>query len=182
MSAKRAVARTTLAAWPALALRHLVPPCVTQPRLPTPFLHADSPSPRQTLHPASPARLCRRALAGRVCPGGHITVVVTADPADANRLQDELPFFAPGLRVAVFGLGKPRLRQLFAAPGPDLRAPGHAVAHPPKRWTWCCCRHHGADAPGPPGFLAAHTFISSKSRSSTPRSCVSSCCWLGTPM
>jgi transcription-repair coupling factor (superfamily II helicase) len=28
--------------------------------------------------------------------------VVTAEPADAQRLADELPFFAPGLRVAVF--------------------------------------------------------------------------------
>jgi transcription-repair coupling factor (superfamily II helicase) len=29
-------------------------------------------------------------------------VVVTAEPADSQRLADELPFFAPGLRVAVF--------------------------------------------------------------------------------
>jgi transcription-repair coupling factor (superfamily II helicase) len=28
--------------------------------------------------------------------------IITADPADAQRLEDELPFFAPGLRVAVF--------------------------------------------------------------------------------
>ncbi len=29
-------------------------------------------------------------------------LIVTAEPADAQRLADELPFFAPGLRVAVF--------------------------------------------------------------------------------
>ena len=28
--------------------------------------------------------------------------IVTAEPADAQRLLDELPFFAPGLRVALF--------------------------------------------------------------------------------
>jgi transcription-repair coupling factor (superfamily II helicase) len=34
--------------------------------------------------------------------GSGVTVVITAEPADAQRLADELPFFAPGLRVAVF--------------------------------------------------------------------------------
>ncbi|MCE2690464.1 MAG: transcription-repair coupling factor [Rubrivivax sp.] len=32
----------------------------------------------------------------------RLVAVVTADPGDAQRLADELPFFAPGLRVAVF--------------------------------------------------------------------------------
>jgi transcription-repair coupling factor (superfamily II helicase) len=32
----------------------------------------------------------------------RLLAVFTADPADAPRLADELPFFAPGLRVAVF--------------------------------------------------------------------------------
>jgi transcription-repair coupling factor (superfamily II helicase) len=32
----------------------------------------------------------------------QVLAVVAADPADAQRLADELPFFAPGLRVAVF--------------------------------------------------------------------------------
>ncbi|MEW6704810.1 MAG: transcription-repair coupling factor [Pseudomonadota bacterium] len=31
-----------------------------------------------------------------------LLAIVTAEPADAQRLVDELPFFAPGLRVAVF--------------------------------------------------------------------------------
>jgi len=31
-----------------------------------------------------------------------ITAIVTAEPADTQRLEDELAFFAPGLRVAVF--------------------------------------------------------------------------------
>ncbi len=31
-----------------------------------------------------------------------LTTVITAEPADAQRLADELPFFAPGLRVALF--------------------------------------------------------------------------------
>jgi transcription-repair coupling factor (superfamily II helicase) len=32
----------------------------------------------------------------------RLLAIVTADPADAPRLADELPFFSPGLRVAVF--------------------------------------------------------------------------------
>ncbi|WP_374564043.1 transcription-repair coupling factor [Ideonella sp.] len=32
----------------------------------------------------------------------RMLVIVTAEPGDAQRLADELPFFAPGLRVAVF--------------------------------------------------------------------------------
>jgi len=32
----------------------------------------------------------------------RITAIVTAEPADTQRLEDELSFFAPGLRVAVF--------------------------------------------------------------------------------
>jgi transcription-repair coupling factor (superfamily II helicase) len=33
---------------------------------------------------------------------GRITAIVTAEPADTQRLEGELPFFAPELRVAVF--------------------------------------------------------------------------------
>ena len=33
---------------------------------------------------------------------GQSLAIVTADPADAQRLAEEMPFFAPGLRVAVF--------------------------------------------------------------------------------
>jgi transcription-repair coupling factor (superfamily II helicase) len=41
-------------------------------------------------------------LIARLAQRGGITAVVTAEPADAQRLADELPFFAPGLRVALF--------------------------------------------------------------------------------
>jgi len=33
---------------------------------------------------------------------GRLLAIITAEPADAQRLADELPFFAPGLRVALF--------------------------------------------------------------------------------
>ncbi|HSB22684.1 MAG TPA: transcription-repair coupling factor, partial [Burkholderiaceae bacterium] len=33
---------------------------------------------------------------------GSFTAILTADPADAQRLAEELPFFSPALRVAVF--------------------------------------------------------------------------------
>ena len=32
----------------------------------------------------------------------QLTAIVTAEPADTQRLQDELAFFGPNLRVAVF--------------------------------------------------------------------------------
>ena len=33
---------------------------------------------------------------------GQLLCIVAADPADVQRLADELPFFAPALRIAVF--------------------------------------------------------------------------------
>jgi len=44
--------------------------------------------------------LARHALARR--EAGQMLCIVAADPADAQRLVDELPFFAPELRVALF--------------------------------------------------------------------------------
>ena len=32
----------------------------------------------------------------------RLLAIVTAEPADAQRLADELPFFEPGLNIAVF--------------------------------------------------------------------------------
>ena len=66
---------------------------------------------------------------------------------------------APGRRTAVLragiahrgvpGLGDAALRQLLAAPGPDLRAPGHAVAGAiGRRGRGAAARHHRADTPG----------------------------------
>ncbi|MGS0759494.1 hypothetical protein ACVBEH_34580, partial [Roseateles sp. GG27B] len=33
---------------------------------------------------------------------GRMTTIITAEPGDTQRLEDELVFFAPNLRVAVF--------------------------------------------------------------------------------
>ncbi|HEX7690333.1 MAG TPA: transcription-repair coupling factor [Burkholderiaceae bacterium] len=41
-------------------------------------------------------------LAAERATRGQLTLVVCAEPADAQRLADELPFFAPHLRIAVF--------------------------------------------------------------------------------
>ena len=43
------------------------------------------------------ARLAQARMAEK-----RLLAIITADPADAQRLADELPFFAPGLRVALF--------------------------------------------------------------------------------
>ena len=44
--------------------------------------------------------LARQAAAAKAA--GRVTAVITADPADSTRLLDELPFFDPALRVALF--------------------------------------------------------------------------------
>ncbi|MGE8320259.1 MAG: transcription-repair coupling factor [Comamonas sp.] len=41
-------------------------------------------------------------LAGREAQAKRMVAIITADAGDANRLQDELAFFAPGLRTAMF--------------------------------------------------------------------------------
>jgi transcription-repair coupling factor (superfamily II helicase) len=47
------------------------------------------------------ALLLARHAQARVAEG-QVLGIVTAEPGDAQRLDDELAFFAPGLRVAVF--------------------------------------------------------------------------------
>ncbi|MBW8314997.1 MAG: hypothetical protein K0M73_08945, partial [Hydrogenophaga sp.] len=41
-------------------------------------------------------------LASREKAAGRLTAIVTADATDAQRLIDEMAFFAPGLRCALF--------------------------------------------------------------------------------
>lgn len=41
-------------------------------------------------------------IARQAQQSGGLTAIVAAEPADAQRLADELPFFAPGLRIATF--------------------------------------------------------------------------------
>jgi len=52
-------------------------------------------------HGSSDALLLARVACARAS-GGRITAIFTAEPADTQRLEDELPFFAPGLKTAVF--------------------------------------------------------------------------------
>ena len=47
-------------------------------------------------------RCCSRASRSAQAAQRRLTAIVTAEPADTQRLEDELPFFAPELRVAVF--------------------------------------------------------------------------------
>ncbi|NJM44411.1 MAG: hypothetical protein HC858_11335, partial [Brachymonas sp.] len=54
---------------------------------------------------------------------GKITAIICADAQDAQRLQDEIAFFQPGLRGVMFpGLGNFALRHVLAASGFDLGA------------------------------------------------------------
>ena len=63
-----------------------------------------SPGKRYTLPrpPGSADALLLAQLAERERAGGRLTAIVCADAGDAQRLQDEIAFFAPKLRSAVF--------------------------------------------------------------------------------
>ncbi len=50
---------------------------------------------------------CWHSLAAREKAAGRITAIVTADASDAQRLMDEMAFFAPQLRWRLFPTGKP---------------------------------------------------------------------------
>jgi transcription-repair coupling factor (superfamily II helicase) len=52
--------------------------------------------------PGSADALLLAQLALERAGAGRVLAVVTGEPADAQRLSDELPFFAPQLRIAVF--------------------------------------------------------------------------------
>ncbi|MBY4595277.1 transcription-repair coupling factor [Ottowia caeni] len=52
--------------------------------------------------PGSADALLLAQLAAREKAAGRLTAIFTSDPADARRLQDELAFFAPSLRVVMF--------------------------------------------------------------------------------
>jgi transcription-repair coupling factor (superfamily II helicase) len=58
---------------------------------------------------------------------GRTLAVITASAADAQRLLDEIPWFAPEIGAPAAGLGNAALRPLFAASGSRFRTPGHAV-------------------------------------------------------
>ena len=52
--------------------------------------------------PGSADALLLASFAAREAAAGRLTAIVSAEPADTQRLEQELPFFAPGLRIAVF--------------------------------------------------------------------------------
>jgi hypothetical protein len=81
-------------------------------------------------------------------------------PAAARR--DRLVRAEPA-RAPAAGLGNPALRQLLAAPGPDLRAPGDALRGQPRRADILLVPASTAVYRlAPPAFLAAYTFFLKK--------------------
>ena len=83
--------------------------------------------------PSSPARPTRSRSRASAPPSARLAVV-SASALDAQRLSEELAWFAPALaRVPAAGLGNAALRPVLAAPGPGLGAPGHAVPDPARR-------------------------------------------------
>ncbi len=93
-----------------------------------------------------------------------LTAIVTAEPADTQRLEAELPFFAPGLRVAVFPDWETLPYDTFS-PHQDLISERLATL-------WRLLQHGSAEDVdvvlmpastalvrlAPPSFLAAYTF------------------------
>ena len=103
-------------------------------------------------------------LAAREKAAGRVTAIVTADATDAQRLQDELAFFAPTLRCALFPDWETLPYDSFS-PHQDLISERLATL-------WRISQRHkdtGADVVlvpattalyrlAPPSFLAAYTF------------------------
>ncbi|MCR5864709.1 MAG: transcription-repair coupling factor [Aquincola tertiaricarbonis] len=74
---------------------------MASPSVPLPSI---APGKRFTLPrpPGSADALMLARLAQARAAEGRLLAIVTAEPSDTQRLADELPFFAPGIRVAVF--------------------------------------------------------------------------------
>ena len=83
---------------------------------------------------------------------------IAATALDAQRLVEEIAWFAPELRgLPAAGLGDAALRPVLAAPGPGLRAPRHALPHPARRLRhrWSCRRTTALVRLCPPAYIAA---------------------------
>jgi transcription-repair coupling factor (superfamily II helicase) len=82
--------------------------------------------------------------------GGRTTAIVTADATDAQRLIDEMAFFAPGLRCALFPDWETLPYDTFS-PHQDLISERLATLwriSPGRSRRGAGARHHGAVPPG----------------------------------
>jgi transcription-repair coupling factor (superfamily II helicase) len=104
-------------------------------------------------------------FAAREADAGRMTLIVSADPADTQRLEQELAFFEPGLRIAVFPDWETLPYDGFS-PHQDLISERLATL-----WRILQSRKAGRDLDvvlvpattaltrlAPPSFLAAYTF------------------------
>ena len=123
---------------------------------------------RKTLHPAPPVgsadALLLARLGEREKAAGRVTAIVTADASDAQRLIDEMAFFAPGLRCALFPDWETLPYDSFS-PHQDLISERLATLWRINQRD----KEHGADVVlvpattalyrlAPPSFLAGYTF------------------------
>ena len=104
-------------------------------------------------------------FAAQQAGAGHMTAIVSADPADTQRLEQEIAFFEPGLRIAVFPDWETLPYDSFS-PHQDLISERLATL-----WRILQSRQAGRDLDivlvpattaltrlAPPSFLAAYTF------------------------
>ena len=146
--------RTALA--PAAAGRFALsgPPCSCPPSPPASASRCPARS-------ARPTRCCWRACAAaRRDARPTLPRIVTAEPADTQRLADELPFFAPDLRIALFPDWETLPYDTFS-PHQDLISERLATLwrmRPRRRRRGAAAGDDRADAPGAAGLLAGYTF------------------------
>ena len=100
---------------------------------------------------------------------GRMLTVITANPLDAQRLQEEIAWFAPRLaRASAARLGDPALRHALATPRPGFRTPGDALRDQPRRLRHRAdSGHHGAASPAARRISGGAYLLSQAGR--TPR-------------
>ena len=117
-------------------------------------------APRQALRAAPPPTARPTRCCSAASPTGCVRMPRRSPCSPLSRptrsaLADELAFFAPSLRSAVFpDWENAALRHVLAAPGPHLRTPRHALAHSQRRGRRGA--HAGIDGAGAPGAAELH--------------------------
>ena len=151
------------------------PPSIAEPALPS-LLPAIPEAGRKTA--AGPYAGSSDALAlaqlARACAGTkHIVAVVTGDPLSAQRLTEEIPWFAPGLRVALFPDWETLPYDHFS-PHQDLVSERLATLYRISRGE-CDVAVVAATTAlyrlAPPTYLAAFTFSCNRASGSTSSGC-----------
>ncbi len=131
----------------------------------TPLLSLPAaPKPGQRVSLPSFAGSCDALAIGQLAGGGALLVVVTASPLEAQRLTEEIAWFAPGLRAHLLPDWETLPYDHFS-PHPDLVSERLATLFAVMQGqcdVLICAASTAATRLAPPAFLAAHTFLMKK--------------------